>query len=146
MIAVLLPFSAGADPAISDSMQQLPLHYACIGGHKECVRLILDHHLLGLRGLRLATHYVEEVSGQHGILRLLQEASRKRQRELVAPQLFEAAVTGNCSKLYEVIDDGDDVNPLVNPPSPLFFDISLPNFNMLEPFCVLVVFVIERVF
>ena len=102
-------------------MQQLPLHYACIAGHKECVRVILNHRLLGLRGLRLAARYVEGVSGQREILHLLQEASRKRQRELVTPQLFEAAVTGNCSKLYEVIDDGDDVNPLVSLPGFLLY-------------------------
>ena len=119
-------------------MQQLPLHYACLAGHKECVKVILDHHLSGLRGLRLATHYIQEVPGQHVMLRLLQEASRKRQRELVAPQLFEAAVTGDCSKLYEIIDDGDDVNPLVNLPCFLSFGISLPQFNSREPFSLAV--------
>ena len=117
-------------------MQQLPLHYACIACHKECIKLILDHHLLGLRGLRLAIHFIEEGSGRHDILRLLQEASRKRQRELVTPQLFEAVVTGNCSKLYEIIDDGDDVNPLVNLPCFLLFGVLLQNISILEPFCL----------
>ena len=34
--------------------------------------------------------------------------------EHVIPALFDAAVSGNTELLYSVLEDGDDVNPLVS--------------------------------
>lgn len=37
----------------------------------------------------------------------------RRQHELVLPHLFEAAHSGNKDFLFHVLQNGDDVNPLV---------------------------------
>ena len=34
--------------------------------------------------------------------------------EHVTPALFNAAVSGNTELLYSVLEDGDDVNPMVS--------------------------------
>lgn len=34
---------ARADPNIRNSFGSTPLHYACYGGHRECVRVLLDN-------------------------------------------------------------------------------------------------------
>lgn len=34
--------------------------------------------------------------------------------EYVTPALFDAALSGNTELLYSVLEDGDDVNPLVS--------------------------------
>ena len=38
----------------------------------------------------------------------------RRQKELVTPVLFAAAESGDCSHLFEYLESGDDVNPLVS--------------------------------
>lgn len=38
----------------------------------------------------------------------------RRQVEHVIPALFDAAVSGNTELLYKVLEDGDNVNPLVS--------------------------------
>ena len=42
--------------------------------------------------------------------------SFRRQRELVAPMLFEVARTGNKDLLFKIWENGDDINPRVRTP------------------------------
>lgn len=37
----------------------------------------------------------------------------RRQREIVIPALFDAAVSGTSDLLFRLLDNGDDVNPVV---------------------------------
>ena len=38
----------------------------------------------------------------------------RRQREIVTPALFDTAVTGKSDHLFTILENGDDVNPLVS--------------------------------
>jgi len=39
--------------------------------------------------------------------------SLRRQKELVAPMLFEVAQTANTDLLFKIFENGDDINPTV---------------------------------
>ena len=41
-------------------------------------------------------------------------SSSRRQNEIVTPMLFDAAVSGNADLLFTILENGDDVNPLVS--------------------------------
>ena len=44
----------------------------------------------------------------------------RRQKQIVAEQLFEIATSGDKDELFRLLEDGDDVNPQVwKPPPPL---------------------------
>ena len=109
----LLP-RAGAHPAIRDNQCWLPLHYAIWNGHVECVEHILNCPTpqQGLVGLQAAIGLAEN-SRNDKVLGILQEALERRQKLIVQPLLFETAVRGNKDKLMEVLESGDNVNPLV---------------------------------
>ncbi|XP_072180805.1 uncharacterized protein [Diadema setosum] len=94
-------------PHIPDIYGRLPLHYACLHGHVDCVRAILETQL-GLTGL----YEAYEQSKNNPVIRdLVQDACERRQREIVNPTLFECAMNGNASKIYCILEMGDDVNP-----------------------------------
>ena len=38
----------------------------------------------------------------------------RRQREIVTPTLFDAAVSGNGELFFKILENGDDVNPMVS--------------------------------
>ena len=38
----------------------------------------------------------------------------RRQKEVVTPTLFDIAVNGDKDKLYQLLENGDDVNPIVS--------------------------------
>jgi len=104
--------NANAHPAIPDANAWLPLHYACDNGHVECVNTITNYpsHHLGLCGLRPALDLAEG-SGYGEIVSLLRDAYERRQKELVAPMLFEVAHTANTDLLFKIFENGDDINP-----------------------------------
>ena len=39
--------------------------------------------------------------------------THRRQKELVAPMLFEVAQTANTDLLFKIFENGDDINPTV---------------------------------
>ena len=41
-------------------------------------------------------------------------SSLRRQREILTPTLFEIARNGNKDELFQLLEDGDDVNPSVS--------------------------------
>ena len=41
-------------------------------------------------------------------------SSSRRQNEIVTPMRFDAAVSGNADLLFTILENGDDVNPLVS--------------------------------
>ena len=74
---LFFPPSAGAHPAIEDSQRWLPLHYACVGGHLECVKAIVSHPQgRGLTGLNLAMSLAKD-RGRMDIVNILKEALKK---------------------------------------------------------------------
>ena len=109
----LLP-SAGAHPSIRDNQCWLPLHYAVWNGHVECVEAILNCPTpkLGLVGLQAAIGLAEN-SRNDRILAILREAFEKRQKTIVQPLLFDTAMRGSKDRLMEVLESGDNVNPVV---------------------------------
>ena len=48
----------------------------------------------------------------------------RRQKELINPLLFEVAHTGNKDLLFKILENGDDVNPIVRG-TPLFLTFHL---------------------
>ena len=45
---------------------------------------------------------------------MILKAVEQRQAGIVTPVLFECALLGDAEKLFCTLEDGDDVNPLVN--------------------------------
>ena len=46
------------------------------------------------------------------ICNIIQEAMIRRQKNIVNPTLFECAMNGDADRLYSILEEGDDVNPL----------------------------------
>ncbi|XP_063958150.1 uncharacterized protein LOC129262178 isoform X2 [Lytechinus pictus] len=92
---------------IPDVEGRLALHYASIHGHIDCVQVIVES-TQGLHGLYKAFHLAKDPS----IKDLLRGALERRQREITNPTLFECAMNGDASKIYCLLEEGDDVNPL----------------------------------
>eukprot|EP00731_Ephydatia_muelleri_P012731 Em0007g41a len=101
-----------ANVAIKDANMWLPLHYATWNGFLECVSAILhvpEHQ--GLTGLNLAIG-LAQASQREEILAVLTEAFKERQMSVVRPILFETCTSGEKDRLVEVLEEGDEVNPL----------------------------------
>lgn len=101
-----------ANVTIKDGNMWLPLHYATWNGFMECVNAILcvpDHQ--GLTGLNLAIG-LAQASQRDEILAVLTTAFKERQATVVRPILFETCVSGEKDRLVEVLEEGDEVNPL----------------------------------
>ncbi|XP_038049666.1 ankyrin-3-like [Patiria miniata] len=96
-----------AHPGIGDIHGMLPLHHACLRGHVLCVQMIVNVSK-GLTGLLEAMKY----SDNPEICSIIQEATHRRQRNLVNPSLFECAMNGDADRLYSTLEEGDQVNPL----------------------------------
>ena len=108
----------------------LPLHYAVDNGYIECVKSILAYpNYLGLTGLKPALD-IARGNNFTEIAAVLQLAQKKwgrkkigmkffflpcrRQSELIEPVLFEVAHSGNKDYLFQLLQNGDNVNPLVS--------------------------------
>ena len=92
----------------------LPIHYATWNGFVDCVKAIVripDHQ--GLTGLNLAIGLAQATKDEV-ILSILTAAFKERQVNVVRPILFETCVSGDKDRLMEVLEEGDDVNPLVS--------------------------------
>ncbi|CAH1788028.1 unnamed protein product [Owenia fusiformis] len=104
--AVRLLLKYDANPSIRDIDGYLSLHYAVQHGHCETVRAILKYPraFMGLAtSLRLTNDLVMQS--------LIKDAINRRQVEIVNPELFECALTGNAQQLFCVLEEGDSVNP-----------------------------------
>lgn len=104
--------NANAHPALMDASCWLPLHYAVDNGYIECVKSILAYpNFLGLTGLKPALD-IAQGNNFTEIAAVLQQAQQKRQCELIEPVLFEVAHSGNKDYLFQLLQNGDNVNPL----------------------------------
>ncbi|CAD5116924.1 DgyrCDS5764 [Dimorphilus gyrociliatus] len=103
--AVLL--SEGANPTVKDMASLLPLHYAVQSDNLPCVQLLLSNSA-GLTGLVKAL----EMASSPDVERAIKDSMLRRQSDIVAPALFDCAVKGDVQKLYTILEDGDEVNPM----------------------------------
>ena len=67
----------------------------------------------GLTGLNLAIG-LAQTSQREEILAVLTEAFKERQMSVVRPILFDTCTSGEKDRLMEVLEEGDEVNPLVS--------------------------------
>eukprot|EP00731_Ephydatia_muelleri_P037899 Em0594g1a len=110
------PYKEKANVTIKDGNMWLPLHYATWNGFLECVNATLhvpEHQ--GLTGLNLAIG-LAQTSQLEEILAVLTEAFKERQMSVVATNPLDTCTSGEKDRLVEVLEEGDEVNPLVPPP------------------------------
>ncbi|XP_074651870.1 uncharacterized protein LOC141906456 isoform X2 [Tubulanus polymorphus] len=94
-----------AEAGIPDIFKKLAVHYAVENNHYDVLEQLLSCRR-GLVGLPQAL----TICSNQRIRDLLLRAKYSRQVEIVNSELFECALTGDASKLYTILEDGDDVN------------------------------------
>ncbi|KAL5508849.1 hypothetical protein EMCRGX_G004105 [Ephydatia muelleri] len=112
VILSVINYVKKANVTIKDGNMWLPLHYATWNGFLECVNATLhvpEHQ--GLTGLNLAIG-LAQTSQLEEILAVLTEAFKERQMSVVRPILFDTCTSGEKDRLVEVLEEGDEVNPL----------------------------------
>ncbi|XP_071823232.1 uncharacterized protein [Apostichopus japonicus] len=107
--AVQTLFNHGALAGIRDISGYLPLHYACKGGYELVVREFVSR-AEGLTGLLEAF----DLCPSDDLKALIRAGMEKRQMELVNPVLFECSMNGDAARIFCLLEDGDDVNPLTS--------------------------------
>ncbi|XP_030829986.1 serine/threonine-protein phosphatase 6 regulatory ankyrin repeat subunit B isoform X3 [Strongylocentrotus purpuratus] len=113
---------------IPDIEGRLALHYACIHGHIDCVQVIVES-TQGLHGLYTAFQLAKDTS----IKALLHEAMERRQREITNPTLFECVMNGDASKIYCMLEEGDDVNPITGTSDwPVYMAVGNGHFEVVK--------------
>ncbi|XP_077997717.1 uncharacterized protein LOC144450849 [Glandiceps talaboti] len=105
--AVQVLMQHNADPSIKDIQGYLPIHYAVEEQFEDVVQTILFHNQ-GLTGLQEALQLCQNSN----ITDFIKKAMLKRQKQIVTPTLFETAANGNANRLYCVLEEGDNVNPI----------------------------------
>ncbi|XP_070186884.1 ankyrin-1-like isoform X2 [Littorina saxatilis] len=105
--AVEVLLSRGANPAIVDMKNYLPLHYAVLNNQEKVVDAMLEYFPQCYCGLYMATRLCKRTS----IHVKLKSAFVRRQEEIVTPKLLACAMNGAADELYQLLDDGDNINP-----------------------------------
>ena len=59
-------------------------------------------------------HRAQQLATNAGMKHMILKAVEQRQAGIVTPVLFECALLGDAEKLFCTLEDGDDVNPVVN--------------------------------
>ncbi|XP_076459845.1 uncharacterized protein LOC143292985 isoform X3 [Babylonia areolata] len=103
-VAVLLKH--GASAAIRDMKSYLPLQYAVRKNHERVVDVMLQHFPQCYTGFLMASRLCRKTS----IHLKLKAAMTRRQEEVVTPALMACAVNGNAEHLYQLLEEGDDVD------------------------------------
>ncbi|XP_076452363.1 uncharacterized protein LOC143287987 isoform X2 [Babylonia areolata] len=105
--AVEILLSRGANPAIADMKNYLPLHYAVLNNQEKVVDSMLDYFPQTYCGLYAASRLCKRTS----IHVKLKSAFIRRQEEIVTPKLLACAMRGAADELFQLLDEGDNINP-----------------------------------
>lgn len=106
--AVDLLLSHGANPTIQDMKDYLPLHHAVLNNQEKVVDAMLEDHYFPqcYTGLFTATRLCKKTS----IHTKLKKAFTRRQDQVVTPKLLACALNGSADELYQLLDEGDNIN------------------------------------
>lgn len=104
--AVEVLIQQGANPTIRDMQNYLPLHHAVLNNQEKVVAAMLDCFPHCYWGLYTASRLCKRTS----IHVKLKSAFIKRQEEMVTPKLLACAMNGAADELYQLLDDGDNIN------------------------------------
>nr|KAG5709649.1 hypothetical protein BaRGS_027674 [Batillaria attramentaria] len=104
--AVEVLLNRGANPTIKDMKDYLPLHHAVLNNQEKAVDAMLEHFPQCYWGLYTATRLCKRTS----IHVKLKSAFNRRQEEMVTPKLLACAMNGAADELYQLLDDGDNIN------------------------------------
>ncbi|XP_025086256.1 ankyrin-1-like isoform X4 [Pomacea canaliculata] len=104
-VEVLL--SHGANPAISDMKCYLPLHHAVLNNQEKVVDKMLEYFPQSYCGLNKAVRLCKRTT----IHKMLNSAFTRRQEKIITPKLLECAMNGAADELFQLLDDGDVINP-----------------------------------
>ncbi|XP_064598268.1 serine/threonine-protein phosphatase 6 regulatory ankyrin repeat subunit C-like [Liolophura sinensis] len=127
METVRVLLSRDANPGIPDLHGYLPLHYAVMNGHGDVLEAMLEFFPKTYTGLHLASKLAVNTAVHDRI----KAAIQKRKEEILTPELYDCALTGDGERLFRVLEDGDNVN-LKREVAPLYLAVENGHLDVIK--------------
>lgn len=96
----------GASAFIQDMQGYLAIHHAVLQNHENVIDVFRDHFPTAYVGLYKALRLCRKSSIHDKLTNMFEE----RQEKIVSPQLRLSAMEGDAEKLYNLLEEGDNVN------------------------------------